>query len=154
MQNWDDQAHLTFIQTHLSDLLELLVEPGQLSQSGQAVRDSQVSVEAVQGLSFLLEGCVGQGRTVHPIHRLLGRAPLQAQTGYSKLSRSFSLQQLQAWLRRTLCLNPFGISACLRSGKKLAWAQQGTVGPCLTMGTLSNQNLIHISPCGHCPIRN
>ncbi|XP_061092009.1 TBCC domain-containing protein 1 [Conger conger] len=123
-KNWDDQAHLTFVQTHLSDLLELLLEPGQLSQSGQAVRDSQVSAEAVQSLGFLLEGCAGRGRTVHPLHRLLGRAPLQAQAGFSKLSRSFSLQQLQAWLRRTLCLNPFGISACLRSGKKLAWAQQ------------------------------
>ncbi|XP_035265975.1 TBCC domain-containing protein 1 [Anguilla anguilla] len=123
-KNWDDQAHLTFVQTHLSDLLELLVEPGQLSRSGQAVRDSQISAEAVQGLSFLLEGCVSRGRTVHPVHRLLSRAPLQAQAGYSQLSRSFSLQQLQTWLRQTLCLNPFGTSACLRSGKKLAWAHQ------------------------------
>ncbi|XP_036401354.1 TBCC domain-containing protein 1 [Megalops cyprinoides] len=123
-KNWDDQAHLTFVQTHLSDLLELLVEPGQLSQLGQVVRDSQVSMEAVQGLSFLLEGSVSRGRTVHPLHRLLSRAPLQAQAGYSKISRSFSLQQLQTWLRQALDLNPFGVSACLRSGKKLAWAQQ------------------------------
>lgn len=41
-QNWDDQAHLSFVQIHLCDLLELLVEPGQLSGSGQAIRDSQV----------------------------------------------------------------------------------------------------------------
>ncbi|KAJ8396313.1 hypothetical protein AAFF_G00018900 [Aldrovandia affinis] len=81
-KNWDDQAHLTFIQTHLSDLLELLLEPGQLSRSGQA------------------------------------------QAGYSKLSHSFSLQKLQAWLRQALGLNPFGISACLRSGKKLSWPHQ------------------------------
>ncbi|KAJ8352880.1 hypothetical protein SKAU_G00243560 [Synaphobranchus kaupii] len=125
-KNWDDQAHLAFVQTHLSDLLELLVEPGQLSRSGQAVRDSQISAEALQGLSFLLEGSVSQGRTVHPIHKLLTRTPLQAEAGYSKLSRSFSLQRLQAWLRQALRLNPFGISACLRSGKKLAWAHQVT----------------------------
>ncbi|XP_030643411.1 TBCC domain-containing protein 1 [Chanos chanos] len=123
-KNWDDQAHLTFIQTHLSEILELLLDPGQLSSSGQMVRDSQLSVEAVQALSLLLEGSVSHGRTVHPLHRLLNCGPVQAQVGYSKLSRSFSLQQFQSWLRQALTLNPFGISACLRSGKKLAWAQQ------------------------------
>ncbi|KAL6485256.1 hypothetical protein MHYP_G00073010 [Metynnis hypsauchen] len=123
-KNWDDQAHLTFIQTHLFELLELLVEPGELSGSGQALRDSQLSAEAVQALSLLLEGSASRGRTVHPFHRLLGRAPLQAQAGYSKLSHSYSLQQLQNWLRQTLTLNPFGMSTCLRSGKKLAWALQ------------------------------
>ncbi|KAM6985069.1 TBCC domain-containing protein 1 [Aplochiton taeniatus] len=123
-KNWDDQAHLAFVLSHLCELLELLVEPGQLSASGQALRDSQVSAEALQGLSLLLEGSASRGRTVHPIHRLLSRAPLQAQAGYSKLSRSFPLHQLLSWLRKSLTLNPFGMSACLRSGKKLAWAQQ------------------------------
>ncbi|XP_076120061.1 TBCC domain-containing protein 1 [Alosa pseudoharengus] len=123
-KNWDDQAHLTFVQSHLSELLELLLEPGQLSGSGQVLRDSQVPLEALHGLSLLLEGSMSRGRSVHPLHRLLSRPPLQAQAGYSKLSRSFGLQQLQQWLRQALTLNPFGISACLRSGKKLAWAQQ------------------------------
>ncbi|XP_035629955.1 TBCC domain-containing protein 1 [Oncorhynchus keta] len=123
-KNWDDQAHLSFLQTHLCELLELLVEPGQLSGSGQAVKDSQVSLEALQGLSLLLEGSVSRGRNVHPIHKLLSRAPLQTQAGYSKLSRSFSLHPLLAWLRQALVPNPFGMSTCLRSGKKLAWAQQ------------------------------
>ncbi|XP_067085472.1 TBCC domain-containing protein 1 [Osmerus mordax] len=123
-KNWDDQAHLGFIQNHLCELLELLVEPGQLSGSGQAIRDSKVSLEALPGLSLLLEGSVGNGRGVHPLHRLLSKAPFQAQAGFSKLSRSFPLHQLMSWLRQTLVLNPFGMSACLRSGKKLAWAQQ------------------------------
>ncbi|KAJ8012661.1 hypothetical protein DPEC_G00045210 [Dallia pectoralis] len=123
-KNWDDQAHLSFVQAHLCEMLELLVEPGQLSGSGQAVRDSQVSLEALQGLSLLLEGSMSCGRTIHPINKLLSRAPLQAQAGYSKLTRCFSLHPLQAWLRQALVVNPFGITACLRSGKKLAWAQQ------------------------------
>ncbi|XP_010878281.2 TBCC domain-containing protein 1 isoform X2 [Esox lucius] len=123
-KNWDDQAHLSFLQAHLCEMLELLVEPGQLSGSGQAVRDSQVSLEAVQGLGLLLEGSMSCGRTIHPIHKLLSRAPHQAQAGYSKLTRSFSLHPLLAWLRQALVVNPFGITACLRSGKKLAWAQQ------------------------------
>lgn len=42
LQNWDDQAHLSFVQSHLSEILELLVEPGKLSQSGQTPRDCQV----------------------------------------------------------------------------------------------------------------
>ena len=89
----------------------------------------QVSLEALPGLSLLLEGTVGSGRGVHPLHRLLSKAPFQAQAGFSKLSRSFPLHQLMSWLRQTLVLNPFGMSACLRSGKKLAWAQQGGLRP-------------------------
>lgn len=125
LQNWDDQAHLAFIQTHLAELLELLVEPGQLSSSGQVLRDSQLTSEAIESLSLLLEGSVSHSRTVHPIHKLLSRSALQSQAGFSKLSRSYSLQQFQGFLRQALCLNPFGISTFSQSGKKLAWAIQG-----------------------------
>ncbi|XP_076857573.1 TBCC domain-containing protein 1 [Brachyhypopomus gauderio] len=124
IKNWDDQTHLTFVQTHLAELLELLVEPGDLGRSAQAPRDVQLPAAALQGLSLLLEGSASHGRTVHPVHRLLGRAPVQAQAGYSKLSHSYSLQRLQAWLRQALTLNPFGMSTCLRSGRKLTWALQ------------------------------
>uniref|UniRef100_A0A672HXH7 TBCC domain-containing protein 1 n=1 Tax=Salarias fasciatus TaxID=181472 RepID=A0A672HXH7_SALFA len=123
-KNWNDQAHLSFVQSHLAEVLELLVEPGQLSQSGQAPRDCQVSLEAVRSLGLLLEGCSGAGEPVQPVHRLLTRAPLAAQSGFSPLSRCFPLHRLLSCLRRRLTLNPFGITACLRSGKKLAWAQQ------------------------------
>jgi len=85
----------------------------------------QVSLEAVQGLSLLLEGSLGPGHGVHPVHKLLSRAPLQAQAGYSEPSRSFSLQRLLHWLRGKLTANPFGMTACLHSGTKLTWAQQG-----------------------------
>lgn len=114
------------MQTHLTELLELLADPGELNSSGQALRDSKLSAEALQALGVLLEGTVSRGRTVHPLHRLLSRAPLQSMAGYSKLSGSYSLQQLQSWLRQALTLNPFGMSTCQRSGKTLAWALQGT----------------------------
>ncbi|XP_069033505.1 TBCC domain-containing protein 1 [Embiotoca jacksoni] len=123
-KNWDDQAHLSFVQSHLAEMLELLVEPGQLSQSGQALRDCQISVEAVLSLDLLLEGSVSHGRAVQPVHRLLTKGPLQTPAGYSTLSRSFTLHKLLSCLQHSLTLNPFGITACLRSGKKLAWAQQ------------------------------
>lgn len=123
-KNWDDQAHLSFVQSHLAEILELLVEPGQLSQSGQALRDCQISLEAVRSLGLLLEGSLCHSRAVQPVHRLLTKGPLQTQAGYSTLSHSFPLHKLLSCLQHSLTLNPFGITACLRSGKKLAWAQQ------------------------------
>ncbi|XP_017276589.1 TBCC domain-containing protein 1 [Kryptolebias marmoratus] len=123
-KNWDDQAHLSFMQSHLADILMLLVEPSQLSQSGHAPRDCQVSLEAVRSLGLLLEGSAGHGKPVQPVHRLLTKGHLQTQAGYSPLSHSFTLRKLLSCLQRSLALNPFGMTACLRSGKKLAWAQQ------------------------------
>ncbi|GAA6086103.1 TBCC domain-containing protein 1 [Tachysurus ichikawai] len=123
-KNWDDHAQLTFVQTHLAELLELLSDPGELSSSHQVLRDGTLSSDALQALSVLLEGTVSRGRTIHPLYRLLSRAPLQSVAGYSKVSRSYSLQKLQSWLHQALTLNPFGMSTCLRSGKKLAWALQ------------------------------
>lgn len=122
-KNWDDQAHLSFVHSHLAEILELLVEPGQLSHSGQALRDCQISVEAVRSLGLLLEGSVCL-RAVQPVHKLLTKSSLQTQAGYSSLTRSFPLHKLLSCLQSNLTLNPFGITACLRAGKKLAWAQQ------------------------------
>lgn len=123
-KNWDDQAHLSFMHCHLAEILELLVEPSQQLRSGQAQRDSQVSLEAVRSLSLLLEGSDPQSRAVQPVHRLLTKGPLQAQAYYCVKSRSFPLHKLLSCLQQNLTLNPFGITACLRSGRKLAWAQQ------------------------------
>ncbi|KAK2840322.1 hypothetical protein Q5P01_014062 [Channa striata] len=123
-KNWDDQAHLSFMQIHLAEILELLVEPDQLCQSGLTLRDCQVSLEAVRSLGLLLEGSVSRSKAVQPVHRLLNKPPLQAQAGYSTLSRSFPLHKLLSCLHQNLTLNPFGMTACLHSGKKLAWAQQ------------------------------
>ncbi|XP_055008380.1 TBCC domain-containing protein 1 isoform X2 [Boleophthalmus pectinirostris] len=118
-KNWDDQAHLSFVNNHLAEILELLVEP-----SGQTQRDSQISLEAVRSLSLLLEGSVSQGRAVQPVYRLLTKGPLQTEAGYCTKSHSFPLHKLLSCLQQNLSLNPFGITACLHSGKKLAWAQQ------------------------------
>ncbi|KAI4795736.1 hypothetical protein KUCAC02_029688 [Chaenocephalus aceratus] len=123
-KNWDDQAHLSFVQSHLGEILELLVEPGQLSQSGQVLRGCQISLDALRSLALLLEGSAGPGRAVQPVHRLLTKPPLQTQAGFCSASRCFPLQKLLLCLQNRLALNPFGITACLQSGKKLAWAQQ------------------------------
>ncbi|XP_072301046.1 TBCC domain-containing protein 1 [Eucyclogobius newberryi] len=122
-KNWDDQAHLSFVNGHLAEILELLVEPCHLSSAGQAQRDCQISLEAVRSLSLLLEGSGSQGTAVQPVYRLL-KGPLQTESGYCTKSHSFPLHKLLLCLQQNLCLNPFGITACLHSGKKLAWAQQ------------------------------
>lgn len=88
----------------------------------------QIPLEAVQSLSLLLEGSACQDKAVQPVHMLLTKDPLQTQAGYSPLSRSFDLNNLLSCLQQTLTLNPFGITACLKSGRKLAWAPQGVLG--------------------------
>lgn len=85
----------------------------------------QIPLEAVQSLSLLLEGSVCQDKVVQPLHTLLTTEPLQTQAGYSTLTRCFHLHKLLLCIQKHLTLNPFGITACLNSGKKLAWASQG-----------------------------
>ncbi|CAF95987.1 unnamed protein product, partial [Tetraodon nigroviridis] len=124
-KNWDDQAHLVFVQSHLAEVLELLVDPAQLTHSGQTSKDCQIPLEVVRSLDLLLEGSSCHNRTsVQPVHRLLNKDPLQSQAGFSALSRCFTLQKLLSCVQHCLTLNPFGMSACLRSGRKLAWDQQ------------------------------
>ncbi|NXH25352.1 TBCC1 protein, partial [Myiagra hebetior] len=123
-KNWNDQEHLAFVQSHLLDMLELLLEPEQLSASSHSSCSSLVSYEAVCALSFLLEGTVGNSGTVWPLHELALRQPCHGHNGYSKVSRAFSLAKLESWLRSSLTANPLGMTVCLKAGKKLAWAQQ------------------------------
>uniref|UniRef100_A0A8D0HP26 TBCC domain-containing protein 1 n=1 Tax=Sphenodon punctatus TaxID=8508 RepID=A0A8D0HP26_SPHPU len=122
-KNWNDCIHQDFVQNHLSDILELLLDPDQLSASSHCTHSSLVSPEAVQALSFLIEGTV-KSRTVHPLHELALWQPMHVKNGYSKISKTFSFPKLESWLRACLTGNPFWTSACLKSGKKLAWAQQ------------------------------
>ncbi|XP_062438612.1 TBCC domain-containing protein 1 isoform X2 [Rhea pennata] len=123
-KNWNDQDHQAFVQSHLSDMLELLLEPHQLTASSHSAHDSLVSYEAVRALSFLIEGTVNKSRTVHPLHELALWQPFHGKNGYSKISKAFSFTKLESWIRSCLTTNPFGMTACLKSGKKLAWAQQ------------------------------
>ncbi|KAL9845285.1 TBCC domain-containing protein 1 [Geothlypis trichas] len=124
-KNWDDKEHLAFVQSHLLDILELLLEPEQLSASSHSSCSSLVSLEAVCALSFLLEGTVCNSGTVRPLHKLALRQPCHGHNGYSMGSRTFSLPKLESWLRSSLAANPLGITVCLKAGKTLTWAQQG-----------------------------
>ncbi|XP_068001772.1 TBCC domain-containing protein 1 isoform X2 [Melanerpes formicivorus] len=131
-KNWDDQEHLAFLQSHLSELLELLLEPA----GPRPAAPRAVPLAAARALGLLLEGALracgcGAARgcgcgcgAVRPLHQLALCPPCRRPSGYCEASRAFSLPQLESWLRSCLTANPFGMSACLRAGKKLAWAQQ------------------------------
>ncbi|XP_027506264.1 TBCC domain-containing protein 1 [Corapipo altera] len=123
-KNWNDQEHRAFMQSHLLDMLELLLEPEQLSASSHSSSSSLVSLEAVGALSLLLEGSVGASRAVRPLHELALCPPCHPHNGFSQGARAFSLPQLESWIRSCLTTNPLGMTACIRAGRKLAWAQQ------------------------------
>ncbi|XP_044149167.1 TBCC domain-containing protein 1 [Bufo gargarizans] len=123
-KNWDEYGHHAFMQNHIPSILELLLDPDQLTKSSHSSHCSLLSLEAAQALGFLLEGTVDKNRTVHSFIDLALWHPLQTVSGYSKTTETFSLQKLQAWIKECFVVNPFGMSACIRSGRKLAWAQQ------------------------------
>ncbi|XP_075686072.1 TBCC domain-containing protein 1 isoform X1 [Rhinoderma darwinii] len=123
-KNWDDYGHHAFMQVHIPYLLELLLDPDQLTKSSHSSHCRLLSLEAAHALGFLLEGTVDKNRTVHSFIDLALWHPLQTVSGYSKTSETFSLKKLQSWIKECFVVNPFGISACIKSGRKLAWAQQ------------------------------
>lgn len=87
---------------------------------------------------------------VQPVQSILSRGPIQTQAGYSEVSRSFSLHKLLSFLQQSLTLNPFGITACLHSGKKLAWAQQGRFFQflyCIYLEICTRQCLMNVHEC-------
>ncbi|XP_040213036.1 TBCC domain-containing protein 1 isoform X1 [Rana temporaria] len=123
-KNWDDYSQHAFIQSHMPYLLELLLDPDQLTKSYHSSECSLLSIGAAKALGFLIEGTMDKNRTVHLFPDLATWQPLHSKSGYSKTTESFSLSKLQAWIKDSLMVNPFGMSACVRSGKTLAWAEQ------------------------------
>ncbi|KAF3843635.1 hypothetical protein F7725_002484, partial [Dissostichus mawsoni] len=131
-RNWDDQAHLSFVQSHLGEILELLI-----------------SLDALRSLALLLEGSAGPGRAVQPVHRLLTKPPLQTQAGFCSASRCFPLQKLLLCLQNRLALNPFGITACLHGGvhEESQNSQEHPHGPPGSKMVLMSQTSVHIHSC-------
>ena len=42
-----------------------------------------------------------------------------------QISHSFSFRSLQSWLRSHISQNPFGISSCIATGRRLSWPLAG-----------------------------
>lgn len=109
----DEQRFLQFIVTHLEDILETL--SSELKSNGEAV----VPSEAVAALGFLLEGSVDDNKSVSSLLELVNLH--SGQCGYSAADKTYRVNSLVNWLRTKLGTNPFGISSCLMSGRRLSW---------------------------------
>eukprot|EP00794_Sanderia_malayensis_P013931 gene13931-15383_t len=111
----DEQAQLNFVQNHLMEILELLVEPDAYGMGADG--DSVLTEDAAQALSFLLSGT--NGRDVLSLHDLASRQSETSQSGFSKISRMYSSRKLYKWIRAGLKSNPFGVSGCILRGQRL-----------------------------------
>ncbi|XP_036731113.2 TBCC domain-containing protein 1 isoform X3 [Manis pentadactyla] len=85
---------------------------------------NQLSVDTLQFLLFLY---IQQLNKVSLRTSLIGEewpSPRNRSQSPDLTEKSSCHIKLEAWLRACLTGNPFGTSACLKSGKKLAWAHQ------------------------------
>ncbi|XP_065197468.1 TBCC domain-containing protein 1-like [Sycon ciliatum] len=108
----EEYLHTQFIKKELPQLLSLLLAPEAMSGGAATLVDSVVPETSVEAMSFLMEG-TSDDRRILPVADL---ARLQTQTtesGYSKITRTFSLAKLQAWIFSLLSTNPFGVDMCI-----------------------------------------
>lgn len=118
----DESNHMSFILSHLSDILTLLAESDDYSSSAT---DLYLSHEAVTALGMLIEGAVDKDRYVKPLIDLAKLQTAQSSSGFSKITQAFSFRVFESWIRNHLILSPFGVSACITSGQRLNWPTTG-----------------------------
>ncbi|XP_022096313.1 TBCC domain-containing protein 1-like [Acanthaster planci] len=130
----DENTHMTFLQTHLSDMLSLLVEADPYAGSAT---DVLMSLQSVQAMSFILEGCADGNRTVKPIHELAKTQGIQLKSGYSKITLAFTCRTFESWIRTSLVANPYGVAACISAGHRLSWPTAGGDGDAVKRGRMA-----------------
>ncbi|KAJ8312307.1 hypothetical protein KUTeg_009680, partial [Tegillarca granosa] len=119
----DDHSHMVFVQNHIHEILELLVEPENYVRSNPG--DSAITLSGLESLGFLVAGTVDKCRSLLPLQDIAMLQTIQHRSGYSKLTKSFSLRLVQTWIKDSIVQNPFGISACIASGRRLSWPMSG-----------------------------
>ncbi|XP_038055561.1 TBCC domain-containing protein 1-like [Patiria miniata] len=130
----DENTHMTFLQTHLSDMLSLLVEADPYAGSAT---DVLMSLQSVQAMSFILEGSADGNKTVKPIHDLAKTQGLQLRSGYSKITLAFTCRTFESWIRTSLVANPYGVAACISAGHRLSWPTAGADGDAAKRGRMA-----------------
>ncbi|KAL4223165.1 TBCC domain-containing protein 1 [Mactra antiquata] len=118
----DDHSHMVFMQNNIHEMLELLVEH---DSYGTNQSDPSLTISAMEALGFVIAGSVDRCKTLLPLHDIAMLQTIQHRSGYSKLMKSFSLRLLQNWIKDSLVQNPFGISGCIASGRRLSWPMGG-----------------------------
>ncbi|KAK3084980.1 hypothetical protein FSP39_022321 [Pinctada imbricata] len=119
----DDHGHMVFVQNHLHEMLELLVEPENYCSTNTG--ESALTDLAVEALGFLIAGSVDRSRSLLPLQDIATLQTTQHRSGYSKITKMFTLRPLMNWIKENLVQNPFGISACIASGRRLSWPMAG-----------------------------
>lgn len=119
----DDHSHMVFIQSNIHEILELLVEPESYNKTSPS--ESVINVQALSALSLLIAGSVDKCKSLLPIQDIAVLQTVQHRTGYSKMTKTFTIRPLQLWIKDCLVQNMFGISACIASGRRLSWAVAG-----------------------------
>ncbi|PIK60295.1 putative TBCC domain-containing protein 1-like [Apostichopus japonicus] len=118
----DESNHLSFILSHLSDILTLLAESDAYSSSAT---DLYLSTEAVTALGLLIEGTVAKDRNVQSLIAIAKIQTVQASSGFSKITQAFSFRLFETWIRNCLVNSPFGVAACISAGQRLNWPTTG-----------------------------
>lgn len=111
----DEQRFLQFIAAHLEEILEILSMGTEQHVAGCIM----VPAEAVAALGFVIEGSLDDGKGLSPLLEVVNLHG--SPCGFSTAHRAFQLKPLASWLRTKLGTNPFGISSCLVSGRRLSW---------------------------------
>uniref|UniRef100_K1QKQ2 TBCC domain-containing protein 1 n=1 Tax=Magallana gigas TaxID=29159 RepID=K1QKQ2_MAGGI len=119
----DDHSHMLFVQHNIQEILELLVEPENYSQTHPT--ESALTTEAVEAIGFLVAGSIDKCRSLIPLLDIATLQTVQHKSGFSKITKTFNLRKLSIWLRDCLVQNPFGISSCIANGRRLSWPMAG-----------------------------
>ncbi|XP_071790869.1 TBCC domain-containing protein 1-like isoform X2 [Asterias amurensis] len=130
----DENTHMAFVLAHLNDMLSLLVEADPYAGSAT---DVLLSLQAVQSMSFLLEGSVDGSSSVKPVHELAKMQSLQQKSGFSKITLAFTCRTFESWVRTCLVANPCGVAACISSGNRLSWPTAGGDGEAVKRGRMA-----------------
>lgn len=129
----DEHSHLGFVQSHLMEMLELLIDPENRTAAAATIsssspclgRDLQVSHDILTALGFLISASADKCRTTIGLAELLQLPGVKSKICYSKSTQSVPIQSLYYWLKENLIPNPFGPSACASSGRRLSWRMLG-----------------------------
>ena len=113
-KSFNEQTYISFVRKKLGDLLNLLAEPAANQQ------DFYLTMESVEALNIVFMGSVDNMRTEKPLHGTVFAHAARLSAPNSKL---YEARALEAWLLDHLTTSPFGVSACIRTGRQLAWNQ-------------------------------
>lgn len=124
----EDSSRLSFVLSHLSDIIDLLCEP----DLDTSKADKRLSLEAVHAFSYIIKVYLPKLDSIVPLHSLAIKHRYQNKSGYSRLKNDFSARVFENWVRSSLTSSPFALNSLLETGKSLPWTMPTTPRRTLT----------------------